>query len=65
MDTAGKPFVLQARAETGADIEWRDTPDDKMPESTWADHGSVWSEGQDLSDFWAVYYRLRYGEHKI
>lgn len=47
MENADKPFVLQAIAETGALVEWHDTPDERMPANECAYHGSVWSAEKD------------------
>lgn len=59
-----KQLVLKAISLSGTEsIEWRDSPDCKMPAPMRDNYGSVWANGGDLSKFWAAMRNLR-GEPK-
>jgi hypothetical protein len=55
-----KEIILQAIKISGCKIEWRDEPDDRMRyDYDRKDFGSIWSERNDLSEFWRVYRELQ------
>lgn len=60
-----KEFVLSAARRTKADVIWDDRPDSRMgPEfgdtpEILAQYGSIWSTGDDLSDFWDAFHRAK------
>lgn len=57
--------ILQASAESGQSVEWRDVPSELMPPSGYPDYGSIWSAEHDLSNFWRTYRRLIGAETRV
>ena len=56
-----KDIVLKAIEISGAAIEWRDEPDERMTsDSDRANHGSIWSSANNVSDFWRAYNDLQH-----
>ncbi len=56
-----KDTILKASEISGAAIEWRDEPNERMKttDPDYASYGSIWSDDNDLSEFWRVYNDLQ------
>jgi hypothetical protein len=60
IEMSHKDAVLQAIAESGIALEWRDAPDERATSNMRETYGSVWCPPDviECGPFWAVYDRL-------
>lgn len=53
-----REIVDRANSLTGNKVIWRDTPDERMDGHEQRNkYGSIWSRHENLSEFWAEYYK--------